>query len=38
METKRKRIQKKQKYVKPEIKEVWDENIGMRGIYLLEIT
>jgi hypothetical protein len=38
MKAKVKIIKKKQKYVKPEIKEVWDENIGMRGIYLLELT
>jgi len=25
------------KYEPPEIKVVWDEQIGMRGIYLLEL-
>jgi hypothetical protein len=25
------------KYVKPEIKEVWDEDIGALGVYLLEM-
>jgi hypothetical protein len=25
------------KYVKPEIKEVWGEDIGATGIYLLEM-
>ena len=24
-------------YVKPEIKEVWDEDIGSLGVYLLEM-
>ena len=24
-------------YVKPDIKEVWNENIGMTGVYLLEM-
>ena len=28
---------KKKRYIRPEIKEVWDENIGMRGVYLLEM-
>jgi hypothetical protein len=28
---------KRKKYEPPEIKEVWDEQIGMRGIYLLEL-
>jgi hypothetical protein len=27
----------KAKYVKPLIKEVWDEDIGALGIYLLEM-
>jgi hypothetical protein len=27
----------KRVYVKPEIKEVWNENIGMTGVYLLEM-
>ncbi len=27
----------KRAYVKPEIKEVWNENIGMTGVYLLEM-
>jgi len=27
----------KKKYEPPEIKEVWDEQIGMRGVYLLEL-
>ena len=27
----------KKMYVKPEIKEVWNENIGMTGAYLLEM-
>ncbi|MFX0142327.1 MAG: hypothetical protein ACFFDN_52290 [Candidatus Hodarchaeota archaeon] len=30
-------IIKKKKYVKPAIKKVWDENIGMTGVYLLEM-
>jgi hypothetical protein len=25
------------KYVKPKIKEVWDEDVGSLGIYLLEM-
>lgn len=25
------------KYVKPEIREVWDEDIGSLGVYLLEM-
>ena len=25
------------KYEKPEIKEIWDEDIGAMGIYLLEM-
>jgi hypothetical protein len=25
------------KYEPPEIKEVWDEQVGMRGVYLLEL-
>lgn len=25
------------KYSPPEIKEVWDEQIGTRGVYLLEL-
>lgn len=28
---------KLKKYEPPEIKEVWDEQIGMRGVYLLEL-
>jgi hypothetical protein len=24
-------------YVKPEIKEVWDEDVGALGVYLLEM-
>jgi hypothetical protein len=24
-------------YIKPEIKEVWDEDIGQLGVYLLEM-
>ena len=28
---------KKKRYIRPEIKEVWDENIGMKGVYLLEM-
>ena len=28
---------KKRVYVKPDIKEVWNENIGMTGVYLLEM-
>jgi len=28
---------KLKKYVPPEIKEVWDEQIGTRGVYLLEL-
>ncbi len=27
----------KKKYVKPEIKEVWNEDIGIHGAYLLEM-
>ena len=27
----------KRKYIRPEIKEVWNENIGMTGVYLLEM-
>jgi len=30
-------VLKKKKYVKPDIKEVWSENIGMTGVYLLEM-
>ena len=30
-------IIKKEKYVKPAIKRVWDEDIGMTGVYLLEM-
>lgn len=28
---------KNKRYIRPEIKEVWDENIGMSGVYLLEM-
>jgi hypothetical protein len=28
---------KLKKYEPPEIKEVWDEQVGMRGVYLLEL-
>jgi len=28
---------KLKKYSPPEIKEVWDEQIGTRGVYLLEL-
>jgi hypothetical protein len=28
---------KLKKYAPPEIKEVWDEQIGTRGVYLLEL-
>ncbi len=28
---------KLKKYEPPQIKEVWDEQIGMRGVYLLEL-
>lgn len=28
---------KLKKYEPPVIKEVWDEQIGMRGVYLLEL-
>lgn len=28
---------KKKKYIKPDIKKVWNENIGMTGVYLLEM-
>jgi hypothetical protein len=28
---------KLKKYEPPEVKEVWDEQIGMRGVYLLEL-
>jgi hypothetical protein len=28
---------KLKKYTPPEIKEVWDEQIGTRGVYLLEL-
>jgi hypothetical protein len=28
---------KAKKYVKPEIKEIWDENIGSTGTFLLEM-
>jgi hypothetical protein len=31
------RVTKLKKYEPPEIKEVWDEQIGMRGVYLLEL-
>ena len=27
----------KKEYVRPEIKEVWNENIGLNGVYLLEM-
>jgi len=33
----KKEKKQKKKYQPPEIKEVWDEQIGMRGVYLLEL-
>ena len=30
-------ISTKKKWVKPVIKKVWNENIGMSGVYLLEM-
>jgi hypothetical protein len=31
------KMKSKKRYVPPEIKEVWNEDIGMTGVYLLEM-
>lgn len=37
MPTKENNATAKRKYVKPSITEVWNENIGLEGAYLLEM-